>query len=443
MAHVYVDSNAVGAGTGADWANAYTTLAAAFAAKAAGDNFWLAQDHAETQASQITLTPPGTNASPNTVICVNKAGTVPPVSADLATTATITTTSANAILMMASGNCYWYGITFNSGSGAVNTSLYIGGNTNNNAVAVFKNCAFKKLGTTGNGGAILIGGATSGGHRYTFDNCTFTLSSASDSIRLKSCNFLWKNTATPLAGTAPTILFDSNGALGGQAIIEGVDFSAYSGTLVGAADTSNKFYHFKDCKLHASVTINAVPTTNTHPETMITRCDSSSAYYRAEKSTYTGKQTIETTIVRTGGASDGVTPIAWKIVTTANPEWMTPFECPPIAIWNSDVTGNLTVTVCGIWGGGAVPNNDDIWMDIEYMGTSGNPLGAFTTTGKADILAAATAVDADTSTWGGSTTKFKLTKTFTAPAQVGMIYVYIKIADISATYYIDPLITLS
>jgi hypothetical protein len=64
MASVYVRSGAAGAGTGADWANAYTTLAAAFTAKAAGDVFYVSDDHAETQASAMTLVSPGTAANP-------------------------------------------------------------------------------------------------------------------------------------------------------------------------------------------------------------------------------------------------------------------------------------------------------------------------------------------------------------------------------------------
>src|SRR5687768_5568902 len=97
MAHVYVDSNASGAADGSSWTDAYTTLSAAATAEAAGDNFWVAQDHAETQASAMTIAFPGTAASPNTCICVNKAGSVPPVAADLATTATVTTTGANGL----------------------------------------------------------------------------------------------------------------------------------------------------------------------------------------------------------------------------------------------------------------------------------------------------------------------------------------------------------
>src|SRR3990167_3028291 len=99
MANVYVRSGAAGAGTGADWGNAYTTLAAALGAKAAGDDFWVADDHAETQASALTAVAPGTSASPNRIICVDRAGSVPPVSADLRTSATISTTGNNGIAL--------------------------------------------------------------------------------------------------------------------------------------------------------------------------------------------------------------------------------------------------------------------------------------------------------------------------------------------------------
>src|SRR5690349_22531992 len=98
MANVYVYSGAGGAGTGADWANAYTTLGAATAAKAAGDVFWIADDHAETAAAAKTITFPGTAGNPNFAYCaLRTGGSVPPVSADLRTTGTITTTGNNAI----------------------------------------------------------------------------------------------------------------------------------------------------------------------------------------------------------------------------------------------------------------------------------------------------------------------------------------------------------
>ena len=146
--------------------------------------------------------------------------------------------------------------------------------------------------------------------------------------------------------------------------------------------------------------------------------------------------------MRTGGASDGTTPIAWKIVTTANCTYSMPFECPPIAIWN-DTTGSAkTATVEGIWGGGAVPNDDDIWLEVEYLGDASSPQGSFVNDGKADLLATAAGQTSSSETWGGSTTKFKLACTFT-PQMKGWIYARVKCAKASSTFYIDPLVTLS
>ena len=44
MASYYVWSGAAGTGTGASWANAYTTLSLAFSCKSAGDVFYVATD---------------------------------------------------------------------------------------------------------------------------------------------------------------------------------------------------------------------------------------------------------------------------------------------------------------------------------------------------------------------------------------------------------------
>ena len=64
------------------------------------------------------------------------------------------------------------------------------------------------------------------------------------------------------------------------------------------------------------------------------------------------------------------------------------------------------------------------------------------TTTKADILAAGTNTAASSETWGGSTTKFKLAASVT-PQMKGPVTVYVKVAKVSSTFYIDPKITLS
>src|SRR4029078_12664558 len=168
----------------------------------------------------------------------------------------------------------------------------------------------------------------------------------------------------------PTQLLSFNAP--GSWLLEGCDLSALGSgnTLVtGVTPSANSIATLKDCKLGAGVVIAANPTTYGGVETAIVRCDSGDTNYRSERYVFGGTQSVETTVVRTGGASDGTTPIAWKLSTTANAEWEFPLEAPPITIWNEVVGTPITVTLQGIWGGGAVPNNDDIWIDVEYLAT--------------------------------------------------------------------------
>ena len=132
--------------------------------------------------------------------------------------------------------------------------------------------------------------------------------------------------------------------------------------------------------------------------------------------------------MRTGGATDGTTPISWKLVTSTNAEWEFPLECPPIVVWNDIVGVPKTVTIEGIWGTGAVPNNDDIYMDVEYLGTSGFPLAVKATSTKTFGFAAGTPIPAGSGTWGGSTTKFAMSVTIT-PQEKGPITIYVKAVE--------------
>jgi hypothetical protein len=428
VATYYVRSLAAGAGTGANWANAFTTLDGAFSGKTAGDIFFVADDHAQTQASALTLTSPGTAAAPCFVYCVDRTGSVPPVSADLRTTATVTTTGNNGIAFGAQ-HCYFYGITFSAGSGAVTAGI----STSGSGTIIFDASVLKKAGTSANTAAITNSNIDC---VLVLNNTPLNFGSTGDGVTL-SCRFTWRDTASALPGSAPTTLFTSVG----EVFIEGVDLSALGSgkTIVGAIANARRSALLKDCKLGGSVTVAGTPTSNGSVVNLI-RCDSGDTNYRTEKYDYTGTLTTETTIVRTGGASDGTTPIAWKVITTANSERIYPFVCFPISIWNETTGSAVTVTVeCR---GAATPNIDEVWMDVEYLGTSGFPQGNFATSGHADLLATGTACTSSSESWGGSTSSFKLVKAIT-PQEKGPITAYIKVAKASSTYYIDPKITLT
>jgi hypothetical protein len=227
--------------------------------------------------------------------------------------------------------------------------------------------------------------------------------------------------------------------LTGTSLIDGVDLSAMTtGTLVSGATTARRII-FKNCKLHASTVIAAAPDSAASGETIVAISDSSGLNYRHEKYHYSGTQTVETTIVRSTGASDGTTPIAWKIITTANSELFFPFETLPMAIWN-DTIGSVNLTVYGI--GAAVPTTAEVWMEANYMGSAATPVASFINTGPATVLTSGAAGTSDTSIWGGSTAPFKLTTSFTANLK-GWIYVTVKVAKASSTFYIDPKPVLS
>lgn len=439
MASYYVRSSAAGAGTGADWTNAYTTLVTALSGKVAGDIFYIAQDHAESAAS-LVLTSPGTAAAPCLFYCVNHAGAVPPAGADLATGATFSTTTNGNITI--NGSAYYYGLSFTAGN-STGTPLLTMAATGANTQA-YENCTFA-MGSTG-GGAFVVGNSGSvGGVECRHSNCTFSFSGTLQRIE-PCCTWTWDNkpgSAALLGAQVPTTLFSFSTSTG-VVVLRGLDLSAAGSgkTLVGATTGGPGSVLIEDCKLNASVTIQATPNTPGRTKVDVVRSDSGSTNYRYDRIRYEGTLTIETTIVRTGGASDGTTPIAWQIDTTANAKWHQPFVSPPIAIWNETTGSPVTATIEGIWGGGAVPNDDDIWVEVQYLGTSGFPVASFVNDSKANALTTAAGQTSSAETWGGSTTEFKLHVSFT-PQKEGWIYARVKAAKASSTFYVDPKITLT
>ena len=83
----------------------------------------------------------------------------------------------------------------------------------------------------------------------------------------------------------------------------------------------------------------------------------------------------------------------------------------PDLIWNETTGSAITVTVEGIWGGGAVPLNDEIWMDVEYLGNASYPHGIVRHHDQGRHSGGRNQYDVSSETWGGSTTAFKLVAT--------------------------------
>ena len=405
MAHVYVDSAAVGGGTGANWANAYTTVGAALAAAGtvAGDNIWVAHTHAETTAAAVTWTDPkGTLADPIKIICVNKAGSVPPVSADLRTTATVSTTGASTLTLCstASRAMYVYGITFTAGSGAVVASLVLSAAGSATVHQVFEACAFRLGGTSST--TISTGAATS---YLVCRNCTFQFASVTHSIAILPA-VIWDG-GSITGSNVPTNVFGLSGATTLPRIFRNFDFSlASTGKTLFPLAANRVSIVLENCKIDPLATLVSRGTVVGGNVTLI-RTDSAETSYRtAVMGDYAGDLTTSITVVRTGGASDGVTPVSWKLETTANAEWTIPLAALPIWKFNDTADAEINVTIEGVADPrafSALPTNKEFWIDLAYQGTAGSSLG-LTASGTADVISAGTALTASTEAWDSAAT---------------------------------------
>jgi hypothetical protein len=435
VAVYYVYSGAGGSNNGSSWANAFTTLTTAFATEAAGDTLYVAHDHAESTAGAVTLTSSGTIANPTKVICVNRAGSVPPVSADRRAMAAVSTTGNTSLTF--AGSAHYDGIIFTAGNSTGTANVLV---TPTSAAIRFDNCSLR-CGSSGLSSRISLG--TGSSTVVELNNTTVSFANANQSIALNAL-VRWCNTASALLGSIPTTLFAPAANAGASLECIGVDFSgAGSGkTIAGTnATVAVSGFRFIDCKLNASVTKSTVPL-NLGSVVDFIRSGSSGINYAIHRHRMSGLLIEETTIVRTGGASDGTTPLAWKIDTTADCNYSMPFECPVIAVWNDTTGSSVTATVEGIWGGGAVPLDTEIWLECEYLGSNSSPLGSFVADCAADLLTAGANQTSSSETWGGSTTKFKMAVSFT-PQMKGWVYARIKCAKASSTFYVDPVCTLT
>jgi hypothetical protein len=395
MSNYYVKSGAAGAADGSSWANAYTTLAAALAARAAGDTFWVSHQHAETQASSMTITSPGTAAAPCRILCVND-GASPPTA--LATTATVSATGTSST-MIYDGFAYVYGIIFNIGGGSSSSSPGHFWSTSNPWWWKLEACSLRVL-TTG-GGSIAPGQASTGVDDMLLELVNTTVQFTSTAAQFKHRSRVrWTNTASAVLGTIPTSLFAPSSGNCHLFEIIGVDLSALGSgkSLITASTPSSGTYYLQDCKLGASVAITTGAVAGQGGvEVEMVNCDSGNTNYIYYKQTYQGTITQETTIVHTGGASDGTIPFSRKIVTTANTQLFSSLMTCWQAIWNES-TSAITLNISAINSGGPAAITDaDQWVEVLYPGTSGYPLGVFIQDRAANIMATPANQDTDTS----------------------------------------------
>jgi hypothetical protein len=443
MANVYVKSTTGNDGNGGtSWADAKGTLVGAAAVAAAGDTVNVSQAHAETVASAISANwSTATLAAPIYVICADD-GATPPTS--VAASATVTTTGNSSITPRSGGkSVFFYGITFIVGSGASGTAIFsLGGAV---GFSTYDNCSFQ-LATTG--ASASIQGA--GGAAVNLYNCTFKFAATAQGFKPTSGTTLNVYGGSLLSGgTSPTALVVPQTSAGiAPMIFDGFDISAASatinmvGSVLGGARVT-----FKNCKLPTSWS-GVLLSGTVEPDVRVSmyNCDSGATNYRLLIEDSCGTITHETTLIKTGGASNGTTGISWKLVSNANATFASPLRSDEIVIWNDATGSSKTVTVEILHDSATNLKDDAVWLEVAFLGSSATPIGSRNTDWKADFLASAADQTTSSETWtttGMSNPNTQnLSVTFT-PQMKGFIHAKVCVAKASYTLYVDPMLTVT
>jgi hypothetical protein len=426
---------AVGAFSGYGAPHARILTAAGSSWMEAGDTLYVSDRHAESGAgASLEVTIQGTVTAPCKVLCVDHTN-IPPTT--LATTATVSNSGGNYFLFLI-GYAYIYGVAFSAGT----HSYGIGIQFFTSGEICVDSCTFN----TSSGKPLNIGNASATSTYYSkieFKNCTVSFGNASSIINIGSESYINISNLT-LTGTAPTSVFNlSGGPNTGYSHITNISDSNLSigvTSLMSIANARASKVILTNVRLGSGVAITTGTFNPINDGIYLYNCDSGNTNYTYNIIKYGGTVAQDLTTIRTGGASDGTTAVSWKFVTNANNSFALPMVSDPISIWNETTGSSLTATV--EIAGAATVNDDDIWMEIEYLGDASYCTGSVVSNRRA-LLAAPAAVTSSSAAWGGSPAHTqKLQCTFT-PQKKGPVVARIYVGKASATIYVDPMITIT
>lgn len=456
MAECYVRStDGNNADTGATWALAkadlHTATTGALAtASGAGDVVYVSQAHSQSTAVNIVLAPLGSAANPTKIIGVNDSAE-PPVALTSPVAATIAT-GAGAYSIDVTGYGYWEGISFRTGVGSTSTlaHLRLSNATTPNA-NTFVNCKFETA-SVGANNRIQLGSTGSGSNDDTqvvLVDPVFKFGATSHAIAPAASRVRWKGGSIDNSGSIPATLFipASGGGVSVDMEILGADLSGVTGTLVAQGVAATGQIIFKNCKLAAGVTLSSgTPNGPGGIQLFFYNCDSADTNYMYAYRGYLGDIDTVTGQYLAGGATVDSQSIAIKAVSASSALFHQALKISIAPIYLDNIGSAKTVTVeIAQDNGAAALTESEIWLEVEYLGTSGYPISSVATDHNSTILSlSSTAQTASSATWTGLTTptKQKLEVTLT-PQEKGYIHCRVCLAKPSVTVYVDPLPVVS
>jgi len=448
MAIVYLRSTTGNdANSGASWALAKKTLAAALSAAGEGGTVYVSQAHNEVLTATTTYNIPDRCR----VLAVDDSSEPP-------TTLVSAADSAHPIINGDNGSSTYF-INLNSGSGSLVHGIEFTSGTNYSGTSspivfdssatfgphFWNNCKFAYL---GNGRGFIAGYNNWRSRVHYFINCILHFSSA-NSLVFKGGQFFFNNLI--LQGTAPSTLVDLvSSTTDSSAVIENSDLSAVSilANVEGAQDSGP--LTFIRCKVMSGVALTSgARLRNTAAPVRMHLCDSANTNYRLWENYGMGAIVSETTVVKAGGASDGMSAYSLKCMCAPYEPLIYPttaLEVPVMPVWIDTVGSPVTITVDFVHdsqgsGTAGAMRNDQIWMEGSFLGDSSFPVGTFISNGLSNVLSTPSDQPASSATWTttgmSSPKRQKLVLTFT-PQMKGYFVPKVKIAKNWVVVYVDP-----
>jgi len=455
MAIVYLRSTTGDdANSGASWALAKKTLAAALSAAGTNGTVYISQAHSEVLSADTTY-----NVPDGCFVLAVDDSSEPP-------TTLISAADAAHPVISGDNGASTYKITLNSGNGSIisgielTSGLNYAGNwpriaidsASSSGTRIWNKCKFTSYSLGSNNGGLAIGVSGGSAKNHYINDCIINFASSTMKIFPYGGNIFISNIASSGAGISKLIdLYYATTDL--RMFIENSDLSS-ADTLVNlSSNTSSCQISFSRCRVKSGVVLTLGTRGNIYAAPVkMHLCDSTNTNYRLWEDYGTGSIISETTIVKTGGASDGTASYSLKCSTTSSASYPTAaLEIPIMPVWIDTVGSPVTITVDFVHDTAVVSGqgsgtsyafrNNEIWMEGAYMGSASYPIGTSISNAPADVFTAPSDQPSSSATWTttGMTTPMaqKLVLTFT-PQMKGYFVPKVKIAKASKVIYIDP-----
>lgn len=442
MADVALWSGATGTGDGSSWENAYTTLSAATTAQGnQATRIFVASDHLELVATTIIF--PGSVLTPYQLVSCDRTSGFPPTAEQAG--ARIGSTSGTNLTIQ--NSFYSKGVFWTAGEGSTATRNFSFDSGIGNHIVKIVNGGIE-LRNTGSGSRFICGtGATNRNTKIILENSEVRFGHAGQGFSVLASSISINEGV--LAGAAITELIKVVSTVAVDVDVHGFDMStaATSANLVASGTLGIGQLRFNKIKMPTNWTggIMATPPAQACLRAVAMNVDSANTNYRMMAVGYNGSMRQDTAVTRSGGASDGTTPISLRMETTSQYYPLSALESLPLEVWNETVGTPITVAV-HVLTDGVTLKDDEAWLEVSYLDSTGSPLGAVTSDEKSNQLVAGSDQSTSSESWTttGITTPVKqvLSVTFT-PQKKGIIRAVVKIARSNTVVYACPKIEVT